>query len=125
MPEEINLSELRLKSINKQLENLDLRLQSLENDLKSASEQSATSTPPQNPDLISKKVAAVEVLKELKLDKVINISTVVGSLMIFGFTMWSTMLGGLCAVSLIGLVAWRLVMAVKRMEYLKKTYAIN
>jgi len=73
---------------------------------------------------ITKKVAAIEVNKELSQDKIFYLVGIVGTLIVFGLTNMNTMLGGASAVLLVAALAYRLALVQKRMNYFKLTYGI-
>lgn len=80
---------------------------------------------PISEQLISKKIGAEEVNKELKKDRTYSIIFTVGFLLVFGLTNLNTLLGGATAIMLVGVISYRLAEIQKKMNYFKSTYGVE
>lgn len=97
------------------------------NDLKGAAqtqEKIEIKDTSQSEQTITKLQAAIEVRNNITKDKIFHLSSIVGLLIVFGLTKFNGLIGGIAAVLLIGLIAYRVTMIVKYEQYLKLTYKI-
>lgn len=74
--------------------------------------------------IITKKVAAVEIQKELKETKTYLILAVIGLLMTHIITLMSSWLGAIVVMIFITLVGFKLMKVGQKIQYLKLTYRV-
>lgn len=74
---------------------------------------------------IPKRTAAAEILNELKKDRFVCITMVIGAMFVYAGSVINQWLGGLAAILLVALAGIRLYQVVKKTEYLKTKYRIS